>query len=257
MTWYLETLLACALYGLLAGQAVPAVIARVPEPTPAAPEAAGDDEPHHDEADGPPVPVKERYADIAARRGLRWKAALATATVAGLLGGAVGWSPALYALLFLVPIGVALAVIDWRTRLLPTKLIAPTYVAVVALVLLAGWSEGDLDPVIRAAWGWLFAFAVFFVLWFVYPRGMGYGDVRLSGVLGIVLGYLGVGRARRRALRGLRHRRRRRSAAVPAAHGRPQGLPLRPVHAAGCGGRRAAGPRVRCLVLAELGPRAA
>ncbi len=26
------------------------------------------------------------------------------------------------------------------------------------------------------------------MLWFVYPRGMGYGDVRLSGVLGIALG---------------------------------------------------------------------
>ena len=35
------------------------------------------------------------------------------------------------------------------------------------------------------------AFLVFFVLWFIYPRGMGFGDVRLSGLLGLVLGYLG------------------------------------------------------------------
>jgi leader peptidase (prepilin peptidase) / N-methyltransferase len=31
------------------------------------------------------------------------------------------------------------------------------------------------------------------VLWFVYPPGLGYGDVRLAGVLGIALGYLGWG----------------------------------------------------------------
>ena len=31
-TWYLDTALACALYGLLAGQLVPALIARIPEP---------------------------------------------------------------------------------------------------------------------------------------------------------------------------------------------------------------------------------
>ncbi|CAA9387199.1 MAG: hypothetical protein AVDCRST_MAG06-1346, partial [uncultured Nocardioides sp.] len=31
----------------------------------------------------------------------------------------------------------------------------------------------------------------FFVLWFVHPRGLGYGDVRLSGVLGIALGHVG------------------------------------------------------------------
>ena len=32
---------------------------------------------------------------------------------------------------------------------------------------------------------------MFFVLWFVYPRGLGYGDVRLSGVLGLALGWVG------------------------------------------------------------------
>ena len=34
---------------------------------------------------------------------------------------------------------------------------------------------------------------LYLLLWFVYPRGMGYGDVRLSGVLGIALGHLGWG----------------------------------------------------------------
>jgi leader peptidase (prepilin peptidase)/N-methyltransferase len=109
----------------------------------------------------------------------------------------VGWSvgadwPLLY-LVPLVPIGVALAVIDWRTRFLPTRLIAPTYVGLVVLVLVCWLVTRDTDDLVRAALGWLVAGGVFLLLWFVYPRGLGYGDVRLSGVLGIALGYLGWG----------------------------------------------------------------
>ncbi len=40
MTWHVETAIACALLGLLAGQLVPTLIARIPEPEP---------EPDHDE----------------------------------------------------------------------------------------------------------------------------------------------------------------------------------------------------------------
>ena len=28
-------------------------------------------------------------------------------------------------------------------------------------------------------------------MWLIYPRGIGFGDVRMSGMLGMVLGYLG------------------------------------------------------------------
>jgi leader peptidase (prepilin peptidase) / N-methyltransferase len=181
--WHLDAALACALYGLLAGQLVPALIARIPEPT----REPDVEELDHRAASEP----KEPYADIARHRGLRWRASLATAVVAGLLGGAVGWSPALSFLLYLAPVGVALAVVDWHTRLLPTKVIAPSYAVVAALAAVSAWAEGDLDALITAGLGWLVAGGTFFLLWFIYPRGMGYGDVRLSGVLGIALGYLG------------------------------------------------------------------
>ena len=102
-----------------------------------------------------------------------------------------GWSPALSFLLYLAPVGVALAVIDWRTRLLPTKVIAPSYAVVAVLAAVSAWAEGDVDALVTAGLGWLVAGGTFFLLWFIYPRGMGYGDVRLSGVLGIALGYLG------------------------------------------------------------------
>jgi leader peptidase (prepilin peptidase)/N-methyltransferase len=186
---HLDTALACAVYGLLAGLLVPSLIARIPEPVPdPAPVEERDAVGGLDRLDHP---GKELYVDIARHRGLRWRAASATAVVAGIVGGSVGWSPALSFLLYLAPVGVALAVVDWHTRLLPTKVIAPSYAVVAVLAALSAWAEGDLDALVTAGLGWLVAGGTFFLLWFIYPRGMGYGDVRLSGVLGIALGYLG------------------------------------------------------------------
>ena len=151
MDWHLDAALACALYGLLAGQLVPALIARIPEPQPdPAPVEERDATGGLDEPDDP---GKELYADIARHHGLRWRAALATAVIAGILGGSVGWSPALSFLLYLAPVGVALAVVDWHTRMLPTKVIAPSYAVVAVLAAASAWAEGDLDALVTAGLG--------------------------------------------------------------------------------------------------------
>lgn len=161
--------------GLLCGPLVPWLIGRVPEPE-------TDEEP------------KELYADIAAAPWLGVKAAAAGGVSAGLLGLALGWSWTLLVMLPLVPSSIALAVIDWRTRLLPRYLVWPT-LAVTAATVLAAWIldgfPGGGETLVRAALGMAVAFAAYFLLWLIYPRGMGFGDVRLSGVLGLALGYLG------------------------------------------------------------------
>ncbi|MCW2853671.1 MAG: Leader peptidase (Prepilin peptidase) / N-methyltransferase [Nocardioides sp.] len=164
---------ACCALGLL----VPDLVRRVPEP------AAGPED---------PTP-KETYAAVASRPGLALKAALAAAVAGAVIGASVGPEWSLLYLVPLVPICVALAVIDWRTRLLPTTVIAPTYALTVVLVGVVAAVTGDGDDVLRAGWGWLIAGGSFFALWFVHPAGLGYGDVRLSGILGIALGYLGWG----------------------------------------------------------------
>ncbi len=169
-------LLVCGLLGLL----VPPLVRRVPEPEPSG--DASEDE-----------PAKEPYAEIAARPGLTWKAGLVSALAGALIGAEVGVGWPLLFLLPLVPVCVALAVVDWRTRLLPTKLIAPSYVLTVVLVLICWVVTRDTGDLARAGWGWVIYGGSFFVLWFAHPRGLGYGDVRLSGVLGIALGYLGWG----------------------------------------------------------------
>jgi leader peptidase (prepilin peptidase)/N-methyltransferase len=195
VSWFLVPAVAAAAVGLGTGAGVPELIARIPEPDPleaavTEPADATVEAPGDAPRDEPEEP-KELYVDLAAAPGLRWKAALATAVVSGLAAARVGWTPALAFVLFLSPIGVTLAVVDWRTRLLPTKVIAPSYVVVALLAALCALADGDPHRLLRAGLGWLVAGGTFFLLWFVYPRGMGYGDVRLSGLLGISLGYLG------------------------------------------------------------------
>lgn len=160
----------CGAFGLL----VPRLIASVPEP----------EEPAED---------KVPYAEIGARPRLAWQAALICAGIGALVGGVVGLEWSLLFLVPLVPVAVALALIDWRTRLLPTRIIAPTYLVLVPLVVVAGLASGDPGLLVRAAIGWAAMGGIYVLLWLVHPAGMGYGDVRLSGILGIVLGYLGLG----------------------------------------------------------------
>ncbi len=195
MTWLDPGHPAAALFGLVVtavlGWWCPVLIARIPEPEPEpepAPDAVATGRPGL-----PPSPPKESYAAIAALPGLAWKTAAASGLTGAALAASVGWAWSLLFLLPLAPIGVALALVDWRTTLLPTRVIAPTYALTVAAVLVAALADRDREALVHAAIGWAVMGGIFFVLWFIYPRGLGYGDVRLSGVLGIALGYLGWG----------------------------------------------------------------
>jgi leader peptidase (prepilin peptidase)/N-methyltransferase len=134
---------------------------------------------------------KELYYAIADTPGLLWRCILSGAIAGGLIGWAVGWEWSLLFLLPLVPVSLALTVIDWRTRLLPTWLIARTYVGLVVLLLVCALITQDWNDLVRAAIGWAGAGLLFFVLWYIHPRGLGYGDVRLSGIIGLALGYVG------------------------------------------------------------------
>jgi len=198
MDWaaHLDTAAVAAVVGGVSGWFVPWLIGRVPEPEA---EADTDDPDVADESDlqvgaeraQEDPDEKVPYAEIAAAPGLAWRCAVAGAVAGALIGLSLGWTWPLVMWLPLVPVGLALAVIDWRTQLLPTWLIARAYAGLIVLALVGALVTGDWHDLVRAGIGWVAAGLVFFLLWFVYPKGLGYGDVRLSGVLGIALGYVG------------------------------------------------------------------
>lgn len=172
----------CGLGGLL----VPRLIAGLPEPDPE-PQA----EP--DEAGGvaQPEELKEPYASIAASPRLRARSALAAAAAGALVGASTGWAWSLLFLLPLVPVGVALAVVDLRTKLLPSRIVLPAHAAVLALAGVAAAITHDGRAYVRALVAMLVVRSCFWVLWWIRTGGMGFGDVRLSALLGFTLGYLG------------------------------------------------------------------
>jgi leader peptidase (prepilin peptidase) / N-methyltransferase len=85
---------------------------------------------------------------------------------------------------------VALSLIDLDLFLLPNRIMYPTGIAMTALFGLAAVLDGGGDALLRALLCGVVAFLVFFVIHVISPRGMGFGDVRLSLVLGIALGWL-------------------------------------------------------------------
>jgi leader peptidase (prepilin peptidase)/N-methyltransferase len=88
---------------------------------------------------------------------------------------------------------LALSCIDVERLILPKKIVYPLTILVAALLILAAAETGrwhDYVIGIVSAVGW---FVVFFGMNLASPRLLGFGDVRLSLVLGLSLGWLGVG----------------------------------------------------------------
>ncbi len=105
----------------------------------------------------------------------------------------LGPGPPLPAFCYLAGIGVPLAVIDIRCRRLPDALILPSYPVALALLGLASLIlPGGGREFLSALAGMVLAGTVFLIQVLVYPSGLGWGDVKLSGLLGLYLGWLGV-----------------------------------------------------------------
>jgi leader peptidase (prepilin peptidase) / N-methyltransferase len=103
-----------------------------------------------------------------------------------------GLSPVLPAFLLLAALAPALAVIDLRWRRLPDPLTLPAYPAAALLLAVGalaipGGTRHFLSALAGMAAAWLF----FALLALIHPAGLGWGDVKLSGVLGLYLGWLG------------------------------------------------------------------
>lgn len=188
--------LAAALVGLvgcgLGGALTPYLIRRLPEPPP-------DPEPEEGAeltaaqkarlAEGP----KELYADLGRRPRLGLVAAAISAVAGAGVGAALGWDWLLCLLLPLVPVGTLLGIVDHRTRLLPSIVVLPATLAALGYGGLRWALTGAADDLVRGVVCLLLVRTVFWLLWFIRQAGMGFGDVRLSALLGCTLGYAGAG----------------------------------------------------------------
>ena len=138
--------------------------------------------------------LRGRCADCSARISIRYPlvevgTAVLFVTTAVQLDH-LGRLPSTPAYLYLAAAGIALALIDISSKRLPNAIVIPSYP--VLLILLTGASavSGDWHALLRALIAGAASLTVYFALWLAYPAGMGFGDVKLAGLLGIALGYL-------------------------------------------------------------------
>lgn len=97
------------------------------------------------------------------------------------------------AYVYLAAISIVLALIDIDTHRLPNAIVLPSYVVGAVLLGTAAILAGDGNALLNAAIGGAALFVLYILLAVAYPGGMGFGDVKLAGVLGLFLGYLGWG----------------------------------------------------------------
>jgi leader peptidase (prepilin peptidase)/N-methyltransferase len=188
----------CALLGLLVGSFLNVVIWRVPRKESVAAPAS------HCPGCGAPIAPRDNvpvlswialrarcrhcHAHISVRYPL---VELACAALFGALGARFAHSWALPAYLLFGAGLLAIAAIDLEHYIIPNRIVYPLGFAGVPLLALGAGLDGEWWPFARALIGAACAFAALFLIHIVSPRGMGFGDVRLSFLLGLYLGFLG------------------------------------------------------------------
>jgi leader peptidase (prepilin peptidase)/N-methyltransferase len=98
----------------------------------------------------------------------------------------------LVAFLYFASISLALALIDLDTHRLPNVIVLPAYAVGAALLGAAAVLTGSWTALATAVVGALATGGLYLVLALARPGGMGMGDVKLAGVAGFFLGWLGV-----------------------------------------------------------------
>lgn len=87
-------------------------------------------------------------------------------------------------------VSVWLSIIDVREHRLPNRIVLPMYPIALALIVAAAVATDSWNVLVRS----LLAGAAMFAFYYLLHRvggGMGAGDVKLAGVVGLALGFLG------------------------------------------------------------------
>ncbi|WP_350347951.1 A24 family peptidase [Agromyces sp. G08B096] len=123
---------------------------------------------------------------------IRLVSAATTAVVWGVVVWRVGLEPVLPAVLAFTAASTVLAIVDLAEQRLPNRVIVPTLAVVAALLAGASAVTGAWLPLVWALLGGAAMFAAYLLLALVSPASMGMGDVKLAGVIGMLLGWFGL-----------------------------------------------------------------
>lgn len=116
---------------------------------------------------------------------------VATAIVFGLLAWRIGPRAELLVDSCLAALCVPLAAIDLSEHRLPNKLLLPAYPVLLGLLGLAASYDRDATPILMALAGMSSLLVFYLAIALISGGGLGAGDVRLAGVLGLALGWRG------------------------------------------------------------------
>jgi leader peptidase (prepilin peptidase)/N-methyltransferase len=190
----------CGLFGLLIGSFLNVVIWRVPRhesivaPPSHCPGCDAEIAPYDNIPVISWILLRGRCRHCGVRISIRYP--LVELACAGLwvtMGLRFGWSWELPAYLVLVSALLALSLIDFDSFLLPDRIVYPLSASMVVLFALPAIVDDSGSDYVRALLGGLAAFAFFLTVHLIAPRGMGFGDVKLSFSLGVALGWISWG----------------------------------------------------------------
>ncbi|GII04160.1 prepilin peptidase [Planobispora takensis] len=118
---------------------------------------------------------------------------LTTALLFAAVTARFGLTPELPAYLYLAAVAVALSMIDFDVHRLPDAIVKPSYVIGALLLTPAVVAGADWNAALRCLIAMAVLFLFYLALVLIHPAGMGFGDVKLAGLLGLYLGWLGWG----------------------------------------------------------------
>jgi leader peptidase (prepilin peptidase)/N-methyltransferase len=97
---------------------------------------------------------------------------------------------ALPAFLWFVAAGIALAMIDLDVGRLPNLIVLPAYPILAALLTAAALVSHDSQALVRMAIGAAASYSLHYLTALAFPGGMGFGDVKLAGLVGGMLAFV-------------------------------------------------------------------